>query len=197
MKYSSFVLRCFLVFCIAGIELTAHAGWRTEYTPPHQSPDVNISVPVVGANAALVSVALAHELNGPSGRYCSPEVDIFNASSNFLKDIILNIDYFQKASIDNSVFVGSTTTHAHNLAPGSFKRETFYVLETANCNALSGVVRIQLCETGDGSDCTASIGLTQAGRVPLRHGPPGVSDRIMFAVPRHAVSPSVPVPATR
>lgn len=195
MKHPSLFIRACVGLCLIGLALTAQAAWRTKYVVPNQSADVIAPAPVPGASALLVSVKLAHELNGPSGRYCSPEVDIFNASSKILKVLVLRIDFFQKTSGENSVFVGSTVTRAHYLPPHTLKRETFYVLDTDNCKALSGVARVQLCDTGGASDCT--VGFSGAGRVPLRPGPPDASDRLNFSAPHQAGSLSAPGPAAR
>lgn len=197
MKYLLLIVRVCSCLCLAGLAVTAHAELRTKFVVPNQSAEVTARATVPGANAVVVTVALAHELSGPSGRYCSPEVDIYNASSNFLKALVLKIDFFQKTLGDKSVFVGSTVTIAHHFPPRTSRRETFYVLDTANCNALSGVAVVQLCETGDAGDCTASVGFSDAGRVPLRPGPSDAGDRLLFSSPRQAASPSAPVPAAR
>lgn len=197
MKYPSLILSGYFGLCLVGLVVTAQAELRTRFAVPNQSPDATAPARVPGANAVVVTVALAHELNGPSGRYCSPEVDIYNASTNFLKALVLKIDFFQKTAGGKSIFVGSTVTVAHHFPPRTSRRETFYVLETADCKALSGVARVQLCETGDASDCTTSIGFSEAGRVPLRPGPSDAGDRLLFTAPRQAGSPSAPVPATR
>ena len=197
MKYPSYIARACFGLCLVGLEVTAQAELRTRYAVPNQSADVTAPVPVLGANAVVVTVALAHELNGPGGRYCSPEVDIYNAGNSFLRVLVLKIDFFQKTTGDQSIFVGSTVTVAHHFQPRTSRRETFYVLDTADCKALSGLARVQLCETGDASDCTTSIGFSEAGRVPLRPGPSDAGDRLLFTAPRQAGSPSAPVPSTR
>ena len=197
MKYLSLIVRVCSYLYLAGLAVTAQAELRKRYVVPNQSADVTAPAPLLGADAVVVTVGLAHELNGPSGRYCSPEIDIYNGSGNFLKALVLKIDFFQKTLGDKSFFVGSTATVAHHFPPRTSRRETFFVLNTANCNALSGVAVVQLCETGNGSDCTASIGFSDAGRVPLRPEPSSAGDRLLFTAPRQAASPSAPVPAAR
>ncbi|MFN5192480.1 MAG: hypothetical protein ACK5DL_15285 [Burkholderiales bacterium] len=197
MKYLSLIVRVCSCLYLAGLAVTAQAEPRTKYVVPNQSPDVTALAPLIGADAVVVSVALAHELNGPGGRYCSPEVDIYNASGSILKVLVLKIDFFQKTAGDKRIFVGSTVTVAHNFPQRTTRRETFYVLDTANCNALSGVAVVQLCETSIGGDCTASIAFSEAGRVPLRPVPSSAGDRLLFNAPRQAVSPTAPVPTAR
>jgi hypothetical protein len=194
MKYLSLIVRVCSFLYLAGLAVTVQAEPRTKYVVPNQSPDATALAPLIGADAdpVVVSVALAHELNGPGGRYCSPEVDIYNASGSILKVLVLKIDFFQKTAGGQRTFVGSTVTVAHNFPQRTTRRETFYVLDTANCNALSGVAVVQLCETSKGGDCTASIAFSEAGRVPLRPAPSTEGDRLLFTAPRQAPSASLP-----
>lgn len=187
-------LRALLCACLISALPVAQAAWRSRYVAPNQSEDKSAPAPTldVDTSVMLVSVPLAHELQSARGPYCSPEVAIYNNSAYILKDLVLRIDYFQKAADDKSTPVGSTVTRVHMLAPRSEKRETFYVLDATHCKGLHGVARVQLCLVGMDIECTPQVGFSSGGRVPLHPGPPGEGNRLQFAPPRAA--PAAPVP---
>lgn len=171
-----------------------HATGRTEYVSPKQSEEKAspAKAPASSVNVLSVSVPFAHELESARGRYCSPEVVIYNNSAFVIKSLLLTVDFFQKNGSDKSTFVGSTVTHARMLGPRSEKRETFYVLDTVNCSGLQGFARVPFCVVGESFEC-APVGFSSGGRVPLRPAGPSEGDGLLFAPARDATSTPAPV----
>ena len=119
----------------------------------------------IPASAILVFINRAYTFGGGAGRFCSPEISVFNQANLGVSHLMVAIEFFQpRQGVVRRV--GSAHTR-FSLDPGQTASVGFTRLSTDNCNDIYARASVSACLWRDRSTCDDRVVFSESGQIPL------------------------------
>jgi hypothetical protein len=119
----------------------------------------------IPASAILVFINRAYTFGSGTGRFCSPEISVFNQANRGVSHLMVAIEFYQpRQGVVRRV--GSTHTR-FALDPGQTASVGFARLSTDNCNDIIARASVSACLWRDRSTCDDRVVFSDSGQIPL------------------------------
>lgn len=148
---------------VAGSKATRMAG-DASVVSDLPLPPARKATPVP-ASSILVVVRRAYVLGSGSGRFCSPEISVFNQANKGVAILMVAAEYFQPQ--DGSMKrVGSSHTR-FTIDPGETVSVGFNRLSTGSCDNVVARASVSACLWRDRSGCDDRVVFSDSGQIPM------------------------------